>query len=1158
LNFRFLYTSIQTALFLIIASSCFGQNSSLRCFTVIHTDSIPLGDSLLIYPPSVSIQSKTQPDLQIEYSFDNRSNLVVLKNTTGNDSIQICFRVFSIPYRPSYFLFDTLVRQNPLRPDYSHPGYEIKSEREWWYSPGINYSGNFTRGISTGNSQSLVLNSSLNLQLSGDLGDGFSILGAISDNQIPIQPDGNTRQIQEFDRLYIRLSKDKQHLTAGDFEIGKPSGYFMNYFKKNKGGLLETKHQLSPVWTLENKAAFAISKGKSNRLTLKTQNGNQGPYRLFGNNNEQFIILLAGSEKIWIDGELLQRGEDADYSIDYNLAELRFTSKRIITNVSRVIVEFDQNYTRSLSILQTSARKNNFQTYLNFYNEQDSKTPAVESDLDSLDKQILSMSGDNLQFAARSGITKAGSHFNINRIYYREYDTMVIINTQNVNYRILRFDPLADSTALQVNFSEVLPGSGQYILKQSTANGRVYEWIAPDPLSGKNRGNYEPVISLIAPRQQFMLSSGMTWQGTQNAHLSTEIAISSLDKNRLSALDDEDNLGVAFTILGAAPRFSVFDSLVTIHFTANYEFIQNQFTPINPYRSVEFARDWNISSQTGSTDHLPKMKLYTTVGKHVQLEYEQSRLIRSTGYNAEKHRVTGNWNDSLTRVQLHFDILKSEDQLESSAFYRPGISINRMLGRSWNINMKALRERNERTLMGPDTLSHTSFYYDLVEAGFKKESGNAFTIQLTARHRIDYIPDDNSFYKNSISDEVVLESNVQSESFGNASIKMSGKNIQYTDIRLDDSLGRIYFLGALDHQIGLFKNFLHLKNYYELQSGVEPRQEFVFEEKKPGEGNFIYIDFNKDGIRQIYEYVHAPGIDTARFIRIQLFNSEYVQIYQSSWNQFMSFDFKNIINDRKRFNRFIRAVSFESAFRFNSKVSRESEIQNRINPLYFLKNTSDLIAYNSFLQQSLYYNRAHPIYEFQFGYQQLGQQVLLTSGTDKKKLQNLLGRFRLTIFRNIDFNLEFLNKNDEKITQFYPDQNYEISSTGIKPGLIYRFSQNARFHIHMTLRNSKENIMQNEKAKIHEIEAGTAMYLFKKLSLRSTCKYLSIDYTGVRGSILEFTMLDGFKHGNNFNWDLQMDYKINSLLQLQVSYSGRKAASSDILHTGRMQLRASF
>ena len=63
---------------------------------------------------------------------------------------------------------------------------------------------------------------------------------------------------------------------------------------------------------------------------------------------------------------------------------------------------------------------------------------------------------------------------------------------------------------------------------------------------------------------------------------------------------------------------------------------------------------------------------------------------------------------------------------------------------------------------------------------------------------------------------------------------------------------------------------------------------------------------------------------------------------------------------------------------------------------------------------------------------------------------------------------------------------------------------------------------------------------------------------GLNGSLLEFTVLDGFKNGDNFNWNIQLDYKIHALIQLQFIYNGRKAALNEPLHTARMQLRANF
>ena len=133
----------------------------------------------------------------------------------------------------------------------------------------------------------------------------------------------------------------------------------------------------------------------------------------------------------------------------------------------------------------------------------------------------------------------------------------------------------------------------------------------------------------------------------------------------------------------------------------------------------------------------------------------------------------------------------------------------------------------------------------MLEAGIIKDGQKKLKLSFNAKHRIEYLPLINDFSKYSTSDELVFEGNLQNDHAGNFNIKMSGKNISYSDRKLNDSLGKIYFLGAFDHQISLFKKLINIKNYYELQSGVEPRQEFVFEEKKPGEGNFIYIDFKK-------------------------------------------------------------------------------------------------------------------------------------------------------------------------------------------------------------------------------------------------------------------------------------------------------------------------
>ena len=49
-------------------------------------------------------------------------------------------------------------------------------------------------------------------------------------------------------------------------------------------------------------------------------------------------------------------------------------------------------------------------------------------------------------------------------------------------------------------------GNGNYRVKNSTANGRVFDWVAP--VNGQSQGNYEPIAILNAPNQKSMVTLG--------------------------------------------------------------------------------------------------------------------------------------------------------------------------------------------------------------------------------------------------------------------------------------------------------------------------------------------------------------------------------------------------------------------------------------------------------------------------------------------------------------------------------------------------------------------------------------------------------------------------------------------------------------------------
>ena len=594
---------------LLSASSAMAQqlSNARQHFILVDADTVKI-DSLSIIPGSLFLLENGVAVDTAHFKVDYAASLLIWLNRDAAviDTLLMVYRVFPVLFAREYtFRKPDEKRFSGSLGNSLYIYSEEERSQELFHIEGLNKSGSISRGITVGNNQDAVVNSSLNLQLAGRLSNNIDVLAAITDDNIPLQPEGNTQQLQEFDKVFIQLSNENHKLIAGDFNLQRPEGYFMSFFKKGQGALYANRSEIiankaGQRGLITGSASGAVSRGRFARITVIGTESNQGPYRLTGSENEAFIIVLSGTERVYIDGQLLTRGQANDYVIDYNTAEITFTPRRLITKDSRITVEFqysDKNYARTLLFANSQYEFKNWKTRINIYSEQDSRNQPLQQDLSDEQKLLRAGVGDDLTAALSPNVDSVAYY--VNEILYAKRDTTVASVLYNGVYV---YSTSADSAYYRLGFSQVGNNRGNYILTATNANGRVYAWVAPVGIIPQ--GNYEPVVLLASPKKKQMISAGFDYVKPESSQLNVELAASNNDINTFSDLDKANDKGWA-SLINYRKKFPVFMQtekrwqLVTF---TRYEFTNSNFRPVENYRAVEFTREWNTVTLTDTSD----------------------------------------------------------------------------------------------------------------------------------------------------------------------------------------------------------------------------------------------------------------------------------------------------------------------------------------------------------------------------------------------------------------------------------------------------------------------------------------------------------------------------------------------------------------------------
>ena len=1000
----------------------------------------------------------------------------------------------------------------------------------------------------------------MNLQLTGKIQD-VEVAAVITDNNIPIQAEGNTQQLQEFDQVYVQFTKDDHQLIAGDFRIEEQESNFMRYNKKAQGLLYSGRFKLNNNVTTGVSFGAALSRGKFGRNVLNGTEGNQGPYRLTGSENERFIIILSGTERVYVDGALVERGMDREYVIDYNAGEITFTNNLLITKDKRIIVEFqytDRNYARTLFAVDNDyevGEKTKFN--LKFYSEQDMKYQQLLQTLSEEEVQKLADVGDSLNQAINPKIDSVG--YSEELVLYQKIDT--IVDGSPLTFYRFSVDP--DRAFYQLSFSYVGSGNGNYFQASSGINGRIFEFVPP--IGGIPQGDFEPIIQLISPKQQQMASFAWNQEINKNQKVALETAVSNYNQNTFSNKDkaDDQGLSVRATHETTVPVGKENQKL-GLFLAQEYRLISKNFSPIERFRSVEFERDWNASAtQIGFNEHYISNTIGLQINNKEALRLETAFIDRGDNYKGNKHDLTISlplWKAA--RIEGSGSYLNGVGMNTSSTFLRHKAALYQDL-KLIELKLWEHEEQKRIRLLGLDSLQRTVSNDNFRIYGIDVSTSKKYRLQTTLGfdRRFDFLPLGPSMKLASTANQYrlgIVHENEKKTSY--LKITSTLRELEVIDTILSSARAEKTLLNRLEYNFSAFKGFINSKTFFEIGTGNELRREYTYVAVTPGQGVFTWNDYNGDGVQQLNEFEIAQFTDQATYVRVYLTSNEFVRTFTNALTQSLNITPSKISNRSKWHGKLFSRFNDQAYIRLAQKNSKEDGSLFAL-PFQQSINDSSLISLTSNLRNTIYFNRSNPIFGMSYTYSENNNKAFLLHGFELRALNSHLVNLRFNFLRLYTLQLDGEQQVKTRSSEIFNSGDYLFNALIFSPKLYLQ--KNAAFRLGLLFDyKDKRNAVEygGERSTFLKAGAEVTYSIPSKGRWTANFNFVQTEFSGdlTKNTALQFDMLEGLQVGANYVWGVRYQQTFKNNLQAGITYDGRSSPGFKVVHTGGMQVQLLF
>ncbi|MCX7606606.1 MAG: hypothetical protein N2170_04990 [Bacteroidia bacterium] len=991
------------------------------------------------------------------------------------------------------------------------------------FSSRLNRSGSLIRSLTVGTGQNATLNSAFRLNLEGLIAPDLYLIAALTDENLPFQTAA-TQAISDFDRVSIGLRWRSSQLLLGDLELRETRSQFANFYRNVLGGELK-----STVGRHRPHLAFAEAKGRFHTNSFMGQEGRQGPYPLTGKNGERFIPILAGSEKVYINGVLMRRGQDQDYVIDYTVGEITFTPRVPITAATRVVVDFeyaDRSYGRSFIWLEDTWSRESLQVTVSYFRQADNPRRPLDFSLSPEEERFLASLPMGRTVGLLPGVDTLP--YEAGAIRYAVRDTL--IGGDTLRYFVRSQDPA--QALYQVSFVFVGGGRGDYVREPSSLNGNAFRWVGP------GAGDYIVGRVVPLPTSVEVLSFRHQWNGPKRISWSGELNGSRYSENRFAGRSQQD---VAFRQVfrwQVRPDTSLWQASPELAF----QYVGARYQNADRVYEREYGRVWNFNDLgTRAVERLAEIRL--------PLRWKNRyRLTPNLGWRS--------WGDSLrtSRYALLWEGLDTLHGLGGQYLleYIPSVSRGgsdkwlRHTGKvfytygKWQGGAAIWAEARQSGLL--DTANFRFWEY----TPYLRYQGARLSFRVGYQWRREW-----QRPARELTPRLALrfQSHMPQIEMSYQRVKWSFSTLTSYRIFLPgDSVFQLLFTRVL-----LSQNTLRLRlrpweveGFYQLSSEQTPQRQVLFVAVNPGQGTHEWRDLNGDGLQQIEEFFPAVNPLIANFIRVQRATGRFLPAIA------LSTAFSLRWQPEKR----LRWLGYQVNTRLEQRQNAPDARWTRYIPSPPRMDTT-FLQWNLLHRQDLFLFRTATKGDQTFAFQYQLSQFVPLSGLQRQITRQYTSRSRYNFSRVVGG--EFLIVYTQKVSQApqQGDLNYAHEGIEFYPQGIYQPTVKWRTSIGVAYRDKR----------------GTALQSFRLRGVRFPIEqrwtWKAGAFVGVRVEpaffrasvtlppLLSFDLLEGMQPGRNLFASLNLNWPLNRFIELSLLYEGR-FGEREPFHSARMQARANF